>query len=87
MKKYDILVDLRKWKLTIRDPYMENLEESVLQVGTEPPVDVLVADYEMLKTEQTSLIKLKLRTDKCLKNRLMLLTQKDELLTDRLFIE
>ena len=86
MKKYDILVDLRKWKLTIRDPYMENFEEPVLQVGTEPSVDVLVADYEMLKTEQTSLIKVKLRTDSCLKNRLMLLTQKDELLTDRLFI-
>ena len=85
MKKYDILVDLRKWKLTIRDPYMEHLEESMLQVGTEPAVDVLVEDYEMLKASETSLVKLKLRTDKCLKNRLMLLTQKPELLTDRLF--
>ena len=67
MKKYDILVDLRKWKLTIRDPYMEHLEESMLQVGTEPAVDVLVVDYEMLKASETSLVKLKLRTDKCLK--------------------
>ena len=50
MKKYDILVDLRKWKLTIRDPYMEHLDECVLQVGSaEPTVDVFVADYEMLK--------------------------------------
>ena len=40
----------------------------------------------MLKSEQTSLIKVKFQTDSCLKNRLMLLTQKDELLTDRLFI-
>ena len=86
MKKYDILVDLRKWKLTIRDPYMEHLEESMLQVCTEPAVDVLVADYEMLKASETSLVKLKLRTDKSLKNRLMLLIQKPELLTDPLFI-
>ena len=36
MKRYDILVDLRMRKLMIRDPYMENFEEPVLQVGTEP---------------------------------------------------
>ena len=42
LKKYDILVDLRRWKLTIRDPYMENHEAPILQVGNEPPVDVLV---------------------------------------------
>ena len=51
-----------------------------------PSVDVLIADYEMLKIKETSLAELKLRTDKYLQNRLMLLTQKPELFTDRLFI-
>ena len=50
MKKYDILIDLRKLKLTIRDPYMENIEEPILHLGKKPPVDVLVVDHEWLKT-------------------------------------
>ena len=86
LKKYDILVDLRNWKLTIRDPYMENLEAPILQVGNEPPVDVLVVEHVILKTGETMMIKLQLRSEKCLKNRLMLLTQKSGLFTDRLFL-
>ena len=87
MRKYDILIDLRKLKLTIRDPYMENLEEPILQVGREPPVDVLLVDHEWLKTGETSLVKLQVQSEKCLNNRLMLLTQKNELLSGRLSLE
>ena len=66
-------------------PIWRLLKNQCFHVGTEPSVYVLVADYETLKTEQTSFIKLKLRPDQSLKNRLMLLTLEDELLTDRLF--
>ena len=55
---------------------MENLEAPILQVGNEPPVDVLVKEHVMLKTGETMMIKLQLRNEKFLKNRLMLLTQK-----------
>ena len=86
MKKYDILNNLLNWKLTILDPYMEDLEESIFQVCREPPIDVLVVDHEMFKTEDISLIKLQVRCEKCLKNRLVLLTQKRELLIEHLFL-
>ena len=65
---------------------MENLEAPILQVGNEPPVDVLVVEHVILKTGETMMIKLQLRSEKCLKNRLMLLTQKSGLFTDRLFL-
>ena len=87
LKKYDVLVDLRKWKLTIRDPYMQSsLAEPILQVSTEPPVDVLVTEHVMMKTCETTLIPLKLRSEKSLKNRLMLITQKDGVYNGRVFL-
>ena len=73
-------------KLTIREPYLENHEAAILQVGNEPPVDVLVKEHVIIKTGETMMIKLQLRSEKCLKNRLMLLTQKSGLFTDRLFL-
>ena len=64
---------------------MQSLAEPILQVGTEPPVDVLVTEHVVIKTCETMLIQLKLRSEKSLKNRLMLIAQKNEMYNGRFF--
>ena len=84
--KYDILVDLRKWKLTIRGRHMENLEGPIPQVGNEPPVLVLVTEHVTLRTDETLMTNLQLECEKSFKKRIMLLTQKSELHNGCLFL-
>ena len=48
-------------------------------MGIESPVDVLVTEHVVLKTGQIMMIKFQLRSEMCLKSRLMLLTPKERI--------
>ena len=75
LRRFDVLIDVRGKRLTIRDPHQEGARQEILQVKDEIPVSKAKILQEIeISANMSTVVELKLSVEQNLVNRVVLLT-------------
>ena len=75
LRRFDVLIDIRGKRLTIRDPHQEGARQELLQVKEDTPVaKAKVAKEIELPANSSAVVELKLTVEQNMLNKVVLLT-------------